>query len=82
MRHKSLLAIASELAYTKLEPALTHPAWHRGVSAFDSLNTKQWQTVLLAMEKRHCLAGEVVVAQVSTCSGIMLLQAWATLPAC
>ena len=32
---------------------------------FDSLNTKQWQTVLLAMEKRHCSAGEVVVHQVS-----------------
>ena len=37
----------------------------RGVSAFDSLNTKQWQTVLMAMQKRHCFAGEVVVAQVS-----------------
>ncbi|KAL3152044.1 hypothetical protein ABBQ32_001157 [Trebouxia sp. C0010 RCD-2024] len=35
----------------------------KGVSAFDSLNTKQWQTVLTAMEKRHCIAGEVVVAQ-------------------
>jgi len=31
---------------------------------FDSLNTKQWQIVLLAMEKRHCSAGEVVVQQV------------------
>lgn len=37
----------------------------RGVSAFDSLNTKQWQKVLMAMQKRHCFAGEVVVAQVS-----------------
>lgn len=40
----------------------------RGVSAFDSLNTKQWQTVLMAMEKRLCLAGEVVVAQVGACT--------------
>jgi len=31
---------------------------------FDALNTKQWQTVLLAMEKRYCTAGEVVVHQV------------------
>ena len=37
----------------------------RGVCVFDSLNTKQWQTVLLAMEKRHCSAGEVVLHQVS-----------------
>ncbi|KAA6426622.1 MAG: phosphatase 2C and cyclic nucleotide-binding kinase domain-containing -like [Trebouxia sp. A1-2] len=35
----------------------------KGVPVFDSLNTKQWQIVLLAMEKRHCAAGEVVVQQ-------------------
>lgn len=33
----------------------------KGVCAFDALNTKQWQSVLLAMEKRHCSAGEVIV---------------------
>lgn len=38
---------------------------YRGVNALDSLTTVQWQTVLLAMEKRHFRAGEVVVHKVS-----------------
>jgi hypothetical protein len=40
---------------------------------FDSLNTMQWQVVLLAMEKRHCSAGEVVVQQVRLSTSTALL---------
>lgn len=54
----------------QIAAACEHFFVHRGVSALDSLSTLQWQTVLLAMEKRHFSSGEVVVQKVGSCLAV------------